>query len=352
MGFFQSFKNFINRFRPVSVKILNYRLDEQKKENQYLEQKMDSQFELLQQQLQNSNLLLAEQLQKILDQSLEIQKCLNNQYEQSKELIKNDFLNIGQDFQSIQKILESSQRNQKVLAETMEKIRIRNIEAARNSSEAVWAWTFNNTISGTTWLKDRAFSPGRWAMGYPNLYAMYRILNEARPKRILELGLGQSTRMIGQYAEAFEDVKHLVIEHDQSWIDFFSHNFHLTEKTEIIHLDREMIPYKEAKAVRAFHGFHDILTGKQFDFISIDAPLGGDMKQYSRIDILSILPECLSKDFVILIDDYERIGEQNTVKEIEECLRENNILYKKGKYSGKKDCMVITAEHLMFLTSM
>ena len=62
--------------------------------------------------------------------------------------------------------------------------------------ENEWAAIFNNTIHDSTWLKDRSFSPGRWAVGYQFLYVMYRILNEIKPERILELGLGQSTRML------------------------------------------------------------------------------------------------------------------------------------------------------------
>ena len=41
-----------------------------------------------------------------------------------------------------------------------------------------------------------------------------------------------------------------------------------------------------------------------YDLIFIDAPLGGISKIYSRIDILSIIPKCLSEHFVIIVDDY------------------------------------------------
>ena len=92
------------------------------------------------------------------------------------------------------------------LAKTVERARSQAADSARHASEAVWAQIFNNTISESLWLKDKTFSPGRWAVGYPYLYVMYRVLNETRPKRILELGLGQSTRMIAQYAAAFQAV--------------------------------------------------------------------------------------------------------------------------------------------------
>lgn len=51
--------------------------------------------------------------------------------------------------------------------------------------------------------------------------------------------------------------------------------------------------------------------GKTFDLILIDAPLGADMKQYSRIAVLESLPECLAEQFVIMIDDTDRSGEKN-----------------------------------------
>ncbi len=62
--------------------------------------------------------------------------------------------------------------------------------------EILWAEIFRSVTDKSTWLKNRSFAPGRWALGYPALYILYRILNEMKPKSILELGLGQSTRMI------------------------------------------------------------------------------------------------------------------------------------------------------------
>ena len=220
------------------------------------------------------------------------------------------------------------------------------------ASEIVWAEIFNNAISDSTWLHNTAFSAGRWAVGYPYLYVMYRVLNEIRPKRILELGLGQSTRMLGQYTMAKENVTHLVVEHDPEWIAFFKRDFALSERSRIIQLDREMERYKEASEVRVFKGFAEQFKNEKFDFISIDAPLGADMKQYSRIDVLKILPDCLADDFVIMIDDSQRPGETQTVKEMTNKLENSGIAYKTGKYAGNKECTIICSENLKFACSM
>lgn len=254
--------------------------------------------------------------------------------------------------QNFAKIRDEIQTKCKDISENLERTRQQSIEARRHASEAVWAQIFNNTITNSTWLKDKTFSPGRWAVGYPYLYVMYRVLDEARPKHILELGLGQSTRMIAQYAAAFGDVEHIVVEHDQDWIDFFCKDLHMSDRTKIVRLDLEMQPYKEAEAVRVYKGFHEKFKDNKFDFISIDAPLGSDMKLYSRIDLLNILPQCLLNSFVILIDDFDRIGEQRMKAEVCKILDESNIAYRTGQIAGAKKGAIIAAQSLNFFCSM
>ena len=239
-----------------------------------------------------------------------------------------------------------------ILADTAEKARRQAADSARHASEAVWAQIFNNTISESLWLKDKTFSPGRWAVGYPYLYVMYRVLNETRPKHILELGLGQSTRMIAQYAAAFQDVEHIVVEHDPEWVEFFCNDFPLPKNTKVVMLEREMVPYKDADAVRVFKGFKETFQGQKFDFISVDAPLGSDMPQYSRIDVLNLVPDGLTPNFVIMVDDCDRSGEINTVQEIRKKLSNSGIAQRMGRYSGAKTCSLVCPDHFGFLCSL
>ena len=225
-------------------------------------------------------------------------------------------------------------------------------ELLRVSRESVWADIFNSTICHSTWLKDKTFSPGRWAVGYPFLYVMYRVLNECKPSSILELGLGQSTRMTAQYARWKADVSHIIVEHDPRWIEFFSRDFVMPENSRIEQMNWDFIPYKKAQAVRCYQHFQDKIQGKQFDFICIDGPLSVDMRSYARIDVLRSLPECLSENFVIMLDDCNRTGVLNTVQEMEYCLHQHGIAYQKGIYSGEKDCILLCAEHMGFLASL
>lgn len=159
----------------------------------------------------------------------------------------------------------------------------------RRLKELTWAETFFSATEGSTWFRDKGLSPGRWALGYPALHALFRILDTRRPKDILELGLGQSTCVIGQYVAANVEARHCVVEHDREWIDLFESGFALSRRSEILALEREMVPFREAAEVRVFKGFDRAMEGRTFDFVCIDAPLGGDMRVYSRIDVLRLL---------------------------------------------------------------
>ena len=64
--------------------------------------------------------------------------------------------------------------------------------------------------------------------------------------------------------------------------------------------------------VTKYVGFDEKLKEKSFDLMMIDGPYGYRSPDYSRVDILSILPDCLNDEFVILMDDCDRKGEQRT----------------------------------------
>lgn len=225
-------------------------------------------------------------------------------------------------------------------------------DVKKTLKEVLWAEIFNNTIVDSNWLDNKKFSPGRWAAGYPLLYSLYRILDEIRPQSILELGLGQTTKMIAQYVKNSDVEKHIVVEHDSDWINYFMKNFELSNKTHIEKMDLITTEYSEDKDVISYKDFADKLKHKKFDLIVVDGPFGGYAKIYSRIDILGILPNCLKDDFVIILDDLNRQGERMTLKKIIENLEQNNIKYKRGQYSGEKDVVIIVSEKLGFLCTM
>ncbi len=225
-------------------------------------------------------------------------------------------------------------------------------QTSKITAEVLWAQTFNNTTANSEWLVDRTFSPGRWAVGYPYLYVLYRVLNQFKPRQILELGLGQTTRMIGSYTARF-GAAHDLVEHDEEWMAFFkTSGYTVPDATKIHQLPLIERQYLDDDKVTAYGNFRETFTDRKFDLISIDAPFGGQAKKYSRVDVLELLPDCLCDSFVIMIDDYNRAGEKNTVELIKKALDDKMIPYSAGGFRGEKELMIIVSKDNKFFCSM
>ena len=223
----------------------------------------------------------------------------------------------------------------------------------RTQKEILWSKIFTDTIKGT-FLERQSLSLGRWAIGYPCAYILFRCLQVINPTNILELGLGESTKIISAFCQNSNiKISHCLIENNPTWIDFFKKsNPNVLDGCEIFVQDYEFIKYRDYSDVRVFKDFSKRLKGRKFSLISVDAPLGGDMKNISRIDILEIIPEGLEKSFVILIDDYNRPQEKCMVKELKDKLTNSNVQFTTGLYSGEKDCIVVCSPDLSFLCSL
>lgn len=227
------------------------------------------------------------------------------------------------------------------------------IENMKTTKEILWAEVFNSTINGSKWFKE-SISPGRWAVGYPFLYVLYRILDEVKPENILELGLGQSSKMTCSYAVHNKDrnILHRIVEHDEEWKDFFigsNEALFKEENSEIVIMPLENTNYEEVQVTR-YEKFVDKLPEVKWNLILVDAPFGSD--EFSRIDVLDLIPKNLSDRFVILIDDCERGGELNTCEKIKEKLSANNIVWHEGIYSGEKEVRIIVSNNLKFLCTL
>lgn len=224
--------------------------------------------------------------------------------------------------------------------------------ALLQSQEAVWAHIWHDSIKDSEWLQNISFSPGRWAVGYQCLYVLYRVLKEVHPNKILEMGLGQSTRLLGAYAAEYPDVSHEVVEHDGTWISFFLKDTSNLKNTSIEKLELMTGGFLDDDQVTMYKGFETKFAGRKYNLICIDSPFGGKAKKYARIDILRILPDCLEDSFIILIDDYNRSGEQEMVKRLETVLKDAGIKFSRGIYSGEKQLAVVTSEDWSFLCSL
>lgn len=217
--------------------------------------------------------------------------------------------------------------------------------------ELLWAQIFHDTVIDSKWLGKKNFSPGRWAVGYNFLYILYQSLEYARPKCILEIGLGQTTKMISQYVNHYTNTRHFIVEHDKEWIDFSKSSLGLSERSSIVNLELTTTSFKGTDNITIYKNFHENFNQCKFDMLCIDGPFGS--KGYSRIDALSLVEKNLDDSFVILMDDYEyeRQGEQNTIKFMRSLLPSSPESFM-GVYNGAKGCVVLTSANLKFLCSL
>lgn len=208
---------------------------------------------------------------------------------------------------------------------------------------------FHDTIVESEWLKFKSFSLGGWASDYGLLYTLYRIIDDIKPTSILEFGLGQSSKMIHQYSSFFEEVKAITIEHDLNWVNFFRKNIKQNYEVNITVLD---LYEKKVKGhnTYAYDKLEQEILSCKFDLILVDAPYG--TKHYSRSQIIDIVPQHLCDSFCIVIDDYNRKGERETVKELCKKLTDHNISFKSTILFGMKEHFLICSDDWGFLTTI
>lgn len=267
---------------------------------------------------------------------------------------ENKFKKIYRNICSIEALLNTSAQHNSItarqikdLSTTFTKFEKDLDELNHNSYELIYANYFHDTIKHSKWF-DEPLSLGAGAIGYNFAYILYRAIDAIKPTNILELGLGQSTKIIGSYAKHFKGIEHHVVEHDPEWINFFTRNYTISPTTTVHLLENYKRTFNKTK-LNAYKNFEKEFANQKFDLIAIDGPIGS-RQEYSRMDILEILPKCLKAQFVIILDDCNRIGEQRTINLIEKKLKESNIDYQSSyHYKGMTDVYVCASKSLEFL---
>lgn len=208
--------------------------------------------------------------------------------------------------------------------------------------ELEWAQIYHDSIRGKKWLEVLPLNIGRWAGNYSFFYVLNRILSDYKPTNILEFGLGESSKFISVYLENdLKNSKHLIIEQDEKWYDDFKNLFQLSSrsKVKICALIKTRI---KGFQVNSYDKLENEINQK-FDLYVVDGPFGSE--HYSRYDIIKIAKEFSKNDeFIIIFDDFQRVGEKETVNELLKILKEKKIVFYEGVYTGNKMVFVIGTE--------
>lgn len=216
--------------------------------------------------------------------------------------------------------------------------------------ELEWAHVYHDSIRGNKTLHNLPLNIGRWAGNYSFFYVLHRILKDTNQKAILELGLGESSKFVSACLKSYgKTSKHTIVEHDEEWKRQFTKGFTLEANSEI-----EIFPLEEKEYNNEKYNAYDGLLQKDFSeytLFIVDGPFG--TPRYSRFDIVEIVRTFeKNKEFVILVDDYNRDGEEETVKVLLDLFKEKNMNYKIGVFKGDKNQILITSHHFSFLITV
>jgi hypothetical protein len=215
-------------------------------------------------------------------------------------------------------------------------------------TELEWAHIYKETIRGRKWLEELGISPGRWAGNYSFLYILTRVLIDYKPSRILEFGLGESSKLISAcISNELQSSNHVVLEQSAEWIETFKTRYKLANNTSILHLPLIEISVNNY-LVNSFKGIE--VVKDSFELYIVDGPFGSD--RYSRYDICLLAANFSEGDeFIIIIDDYNRIGEKDTANALLEIFQKKGINVVTGVYSGNKSQIIIATERYKYSTT-
>lgn len=220
----------------------------------------------------------------------------------------------------------------------------------RINKELLFANYFQDSIKNSTWVKDKSFSAFGGAANYSMLYKLFKVLDIIKPNIILEFGLGQTTKLTCQYAEANKNKKVIVIDDDTDWVDMYKKQTKVPKNLELITLELQDFRYKN-KVLQRMGEYKDLdkVLGKtQFNLVIVDGPIGYD-KEYPRTNVISLVNN-LAKDFVVIFDDAEREGEQRTLDLFRKELNKSSIEFAEFSWNGSKTQHYFCAKHLYKMT--
>ena len=239
----------------------------------------------------------------------------------------------------IKRTLKHVRENRKLLNEINERL----INVQSQNAELLFADYFRDSIQNSKWVTDKGFSAFGGAANYSLLYKLYKIYDIVKPQNVLEFGLGQTTKLSYQYAEANPNVKIIAIDDNKDWTEIYKKQITMPKNLNITSLALQDFRYKGEvlQKLNEYKGLNRVIGKTKFDLVIVDGPIGYD-KEYSRTNIVS-LSDSLAEDFIVIFDDAERIGEQRTINIFKQELAKNNVGFEAFDIAGSKTQHYIVA---------
>lgn len=212
--------------------------------------------------------------------------------------------------------------------------------------ELEWAHIYHDSIRGKSYLENLSVNIGRWAGNYSFFYVLNRILHDYKPKRIIEFGLGESSKYVSTCLDAFLlDSEHIIIEQNKDWLNTFNEKFQLSKRSQV-----QIFPLIQKEINKFRVNYYNNLTetiSDKFDFYIVDGPFGSE--RYSRYNIVELAEKFTEDDeFIVMIDDCQRKGEKDTFNDLVKLFESKNIEIFTSSYGGVKTVNLIATRKYRF----
>lgn len=195
-------------------------------------------------------------------------------------------------------------------------------------SEAIFQGIFNQQCANRGMTND--YYPVGAAASYSLMYLLTRILTELPVRSIVELGSGQTSLLIDRLRDGVGS--HICYENNPAWFE------HLAAR--LTRCDYRLRPIAAQEfSGQSYEGYAD-LEPAPFDLLLVDGPNGTDHR--SRYSCLPLLADSVGRDFVVIIDDADRPGERETIREAKSLLAANKVDFKLNFLRGRTTQAVIT----------
>lgn len=172
---------------------------------------------------------------------------------------------------------------------------------------------------GRLGIDELPLYPLRSAATYSYLYLLLRAVQELPDLRILELGAGQSTRLLDRLKDRF-GLELTTLEHDSGW----QQRVQSQVDTQVL-----IAPLMN-RTLRghACDGYDpSVLTeGSRFNVLLVDGPRSSRTR--SRWGCLEFMENWLEDEFLIIFDDAERRGELQTIAAALQLLDQRGVRYR------------------------
>jgi hypothetical protein len=146
------------------------------------------------------------------------------------------------------------------------------------------------------------FYPLGGAASYALLYLLIRLLRENEIGTIIELGSGESTRLIDRAKQP--GTRHVCYEDDPDW--------HARTQPRLASCDYRLRSLRDFQLEGTAYRWYDGVDLEPFDVLLVDGPIGSP--SWSRIGCWNLIQANAAKDYVVIIDDSMRPGEQATLE--------------------------------------